>query len=613
VVNLNLISGEYNIILITPQMIHTITISPKCCQSNWACDPPLPPNIVINPIEHKLFSGDKFTVSAPAGVDAPTISDEMITISNSSARAMTIPAVLILDGNKTYGRSMRVKTHLPGRLLYKCIPHNSTLPSFLVPYEAREASFSKKRSNLYVTIKYASWGDVHPHAMLCAVFGPTTDDVAWRDYFMCYNSLDISMKSFNREVSIRAKTTDTDTIAARVLEKAVLEDRRGRHVFSIDPAGCTDVDDAVGVHYCSNDAIGDRVVVSVYIANVPLCLDALELWPYVTERASTIYLPSKKLPMLPSQLSDNLCSLIKNVPRAAFTMDVVIVDNNRIESITYVNSIISVSDNYVYEEARLKSDAAYDSLLNICRTLNNSKAARYMPSITDSHDVVAYLMSLMNNKCAIELSRCKAGIFRTATRGDGGEIFPSVGQNDPAAQLPIQTQKFLNHWNSHCCAEYSTINIGHILMQLNEYTHITSPIRRIVDLINMQVLQQLLKLHSFSPQATNFCAHIINTLSNVNNQMKAARKLQTNMELLTLYRTTALLTTKTYGGLCFNKRLCERSGKNIYDVYLDEIRIVMKYKCHDNIINMTNHNFKLVLFEHEATFTRKIKLFLYTG
>ena len=66
--------------------------------------------------------------------------------------------------------------------------------------------------------------------------------------------------------------------------------------------------------------------VSIYIANVFLWLETLGLWKSLSSRVSTIYLPDRKRPMLPTILSDNLCSLQENQTRFAFALDVVLDD-----------------------------------------------------------------------------------------------------------------------------------------------------------------------------------------------------------------------------------------------------------------------------------------------
>jgi len=83
----------------------------------------------FNPTEHKLMTNDVFTFNNDKG-------QNKLEIVHSTTRLMdAIPAVLVLHNNKTYGRKN-------GRLLYKCVPDDMRLPTFLVPYEIKNVGFS---------------------------------------------------------------------------------------------------------------------------------------------------------------------------------------------------------------------------------------------------------------------------------------------------------------------------------------------------------------------------------------------------------------------------------------------------------------------------------------
>ena len=113
----------------------------------------------FNPIQHKLYNNDVFTYN-----------QGQVDIIHSSIRINeNIPAVLILENNKTYGREnkhkedqsyslMSSKLYSPklnsGKLLYQCIPDDTRIPTFLVPYEIKQLGFSKVYTNMYVTIHF---------------------------------------------------------------------------------------------------------------------------------------------------------------------------------------------------------------------------------------------------------------------------------------------------------------------------------------------------------------------------------------------------------------------------------------------------------------------------
>ena len=112
-----------------------------------------------------------------------------------------------------------------------------------------------------------------------------------------------------------------------------LEDRRGLKIITIDPPNSSDFDDGFGIVEYNETGIQIGWRISIYIANVFLWLEALDLWKTFSHRVSTIYLPDRKRPMLPTVLSDTLCSLQENQDRFALAMDVYVdMEGNFIEN-----------------------------------------------------------------------------------------------------------------------------------------------------------------------------------------------------------------------------------------------------------------------------------------
>jgi len=270
--------------------------------SNWSIFnattlEPISVNIESNPIQHKLFSGDVFAIDEK----------KEVTIIHSSVRSVdNIPAVLILSNNKTYGRTNK------GKLLYKCVPDDVRLPTFLVPYEIKHVGFSKVFVNLYVTIKFLNWSDKYPHAILSQTIGPIDILDNFYEYQLYCKSLNTSIQKFTKDTSkvipFRAgKSKDHDAFIESISTNlhSSIENRTSWQTFSIDPLNSSDFDDAFSIKLLDDNTL----LLSIYIANVTVLMDSLNLWSSFSERISTIYLPDKKRPMLPTILSDCLCSL----------------------------------------------------------------------------------------------------------------------------------------------------------------------------------------------------------------------------------------------------------------------------------------------------------------
>ena len=66
------------------------------------------------------------------------------------------------------------------------------------------------------------------------------------------------------------------------------------------------------------------------------------LWDSFSDRISTIYLPDRKRPMLPTVLSDALCSLQEGRWRFALALNIYIDEDGKIYDTEYTNTCIKV-------------------------------------------------------------------------------------------------------------------------------------------------------------------------------------------------------------------------------------------------------------------------------
>lgn len=96
-----------------------------------------------------------------------------------------------------------------------------------------------------------------------------------------------------------------------------LDLRATRRVFSVDPPGCQDIDDAMSIQRLPNG----NLELGVHIADVSFFVAHESRLDYeARSRATTVYLVGQRLDMLPSVLSADLCSLHENVDRLAVSV-----------------------------------------------------------------------------------------------------------------------------------------------------------------------------------------------------------------------------------------------------------------------------------------------------
>jgi len=569
----------------------------------WVSDTPVElPAImqVFNPLDMKLFHNDTLDFTGKV-VASPYRQKEHIC------------GVLIVEG-KTYGR-------LKDKLLYKCIPDADHLPIFYVPYEEKTNTFSKLKKNKYITFQIKEWRTKQPFGIITNTLGNVDDIEAYTGYQLLCNELNSSVKHLN-SVTIRALREKLMSNLPMVYGDKVIEDRRTRPIISIDPKGCLDIDDAIGLYKTSNG----QTVLSIYISNVPLMIDYLNLWSDLSDRISTIYLKDKRIQMLPSSLSDNRFSLKEGEERLAFVIDIHTAAAKSIDNVTFHTCLIRVEKNYVYEEQELLARSDYQEALKLVKYFNQYTKLNYVNRVNDSHDLIEFCMIMMNYECSKVLLQHKRGIFRCATKKettgtkaadekdekdekDEGE---GEGEEDRVRDAALEKHtsdeslSVLNHILQNVAGEYCSVETvrPHELIAggLETYVHITSPIRRLVDCINMLELQRGTFINSI--EASKFLEKWLTKIPYINQQTKAIRRLQNEVELLHMY---AKNKDQTYSGLVFARKTAEAPLFN-YRVYIHSIKLLTSVYSVKKVNNNTLMEFTIHWFLDETKMNKKIRL-----
>jgi exoribonuclease R len=539
--------------------------------------------INMNPIENKLFNKDIFTYNT-----------NNITITKSDIRSgISIPGVLLLENNKTFGRTKNKK-----RLLYKCIPDDKHLPIFLIPYEI-EIQFSKVYKNKYVLFKFENWDNKHPNGILVDTIGNVDNLDVFYEYQLYCKNINISLANFTKKTreQIQTKKQEEEYINHILHNKNFnIYDRRCiQNIFTIDPNGSNDFDDAISIEYLKKV---NEYKISVYISNVYVWLETLDLWKYMSASVSTIYLPNRRKPMLPFILSDNLCSLKEGNTRFAFCMDMIFDGGSFVlKSIEYNNVAIIVKKNYKYDEEDLIHTPDYSLLLSITKKLDES--------IVDSHDVVAFWMMKMNTECGNYMANQKIGIFRLTNYINEFDDEISI------SHLENNTQRIIKSWTNSIgqyVVYHDRDSLEHEMMKTVNYVHITSPIRRIIDILNqIWILKSFGIIRNVSMNCENFFNEWTCKLDYINSSMRSVRKIQTDSQLMCMCFNNKMIMNSHYNGVIFDK-VIKLNGFIEYMVYLEHLKMLGRIKTTKNYENYTNHMFKIFLFKDEYNAKKKIRL-----
>lgn len=530
----------------------------------------------FNPLSYKLFNGDIFTYN----------NGEFSLIHSCTKSMNYLSGVLVLEKNKSYGK-------YKDKHLYKCLPDDRRIPSFLIPYEIKKIGFSKIYKNKYVTFGYSHWDHKHPYGKLLQVIGEVDKLENFYEYQLYCKSLNASIQGFTRATSQALKLRSREEFIDLVFEKYPnIENRIESHkIFTIDSETTQDYDDAIGIKKVDDT----YTIVSIYISNVVIWMELLDLWDSFSERISTIYLPDRKRPMMPTVLSECLCSLQENETRFAFTMDIHI-KNNMIENVTYCNSAIKIYRNFVYDTKELLEDEEYKSIYSTLKGLSNKK--KFVPYIKQSGDVITYLMILMNHSTGMELLKINKGIFRSAV------FTPKVKIPE---HLPESVYKFLHNWSNFSGQYVLDVPESHELLDLECYIHITSPIRRLVDLLNMIKLHELFNLFPMSDKASKFYDNWTERIEHINITMRAIRKVQVDCNLLEMCMNDNEILKKDYDGYMFDK-MERNDGLYQYMVFLPDLKMTSKITIRDDVENYANCKFNIHIFTDQDRLKKKIRL-----
>lgn len=535
------------------------------------------------PVQNRLLHGDVFNYD---------LDSNSVKIVHSCVRnASSMPGVLILENNKMYGKDKN-------RPLYKCLPDDKRIPPFLIPYELKNIGFNKKIVNKYVNFKFHRWDSKHPIGMLTQTIGDVDVLENFYEYQLFCKSLNASIQNFNKSTtkSIQSLDHKPEIILQEIVKQNPnIQNRTSWNIFTIDGKGTQDFDDAIGIQYLDNN----QKKISIYITNVCIWMEHLNLWDSFANRISTIYLPDRKRPMMPTILSDILCSLQEKKDRVAFALDLVIDVNNKIIDVQYNNCLINVTKNYLYEEDLLINMSDYKSILSTTRLmLHNHK---FINNIKTSNDMIAYLMVIMNHFCAKHFEEHNNGIYRSS-------VFRETSNTHIPEELPEDVYNFMKIWGT-TSGQYVLGKSPHEVLELDSYVHITSPIRRLVDLLNLMNIQMNMKIYEYSDTALCFYNKWIAKIDYINTTMRSIRKVQTECSLLELCTNNPEIGSTQYDGYLFDK-IVRNDGLFQYMCYIPFLKMVSKVNSQVDKNNFDCSIFQVFLFQDENKMKQKIRIHL---
>ncbi len=319
------------------------------------------------------------------------------------------------------------------------------------------------------------------------------------------------------------------------------QDLRDLPLITIDPVDAKDFDDAISAMPDDDDNNKGGFIVWVAIADVAAYVkpgSVLDKAAY--KRGNSIYLPDRVEPMLPEEISNNLCSLMPNRPRACLAVKMRFNKMGDKISHEFVRGLMRSHARLSYAQAQSAFDGNPDEkarqvlgvLQNIWSAYNLVKKARarrnpleiemlerkvrldengkvkdiIVKERLDAHKLVEEFMIQANVSAAQGLEKARTPLIYRVHEPPEAEKLQSLSDFLPAIGLKWSmgeraTPKRFNHLlalaqkqdlqevvsmsilRSQMKAFYSPKNKGHFGLNLTHYAHFTSPIRRYADLV----------------------------------------------------------------------------------------------------------------------------------
>ena len=345
-------------------------------------------------------------------------------------------------------------------------PTNKLYSNFYVPYQNDNKNQNSNNNNkkIYVVIEFKEWNITNkfPIGNLIEVIGKI--DILENVYEHLRYFYDI--KNNIMKVDNSKKNNDVKLL------KNIQDINPDYEVFSIDPLGSKDIDDAF--HFKKVD--NEHYEIGIHIAS-PFKFFEYDLLN-ILDRVSTVYTPIRKYNMLPNNYADELLSLLENSNRFALSL-ILRVHNNNVIHYELKETIVKNIKNYDYDTF----DKIYYKNSILKDFFDFSKSFFNEGTIYDSHKLVEnwmiytnkfiakYLIDLNLSNIILRSHNSQSTILATSTKDINEKLFNYLKvRNEESALYKIYDPSEVDQAQTHSKLD-------------NEYyTHYTSPIRRGVDL-----------------------------------------------------------------------------------------------------------------------------------
>jgi ribonuclease R len=481
-------------------------------------------DIIIRPNDfNKAFHGDLVRVEITKGdVRAGRLQGKIVQVIERKQKQF----VGIVEVNKDFAFFIPIS--------------DKPIPDFFVPSYALHGAKDGQK----VIAQIVSWEekDKRPKGEIIEVVTDEMEgDLAMKE-ILIQQGFSIQFQKEVLEASERISEMITkDEIAQR-------RDLREILTFTIDPDDAKDFDDALSFNRIDKD----HIEIGVHIADVSHYIEedsVLDTSAY--ERATSVYLPDRVVPMLPERLSNGLCSLRPHEEKLTYSCIYKMNNEGKILDKWIGRTVIKSNHRFTYEDVQQIIDSGtglYDKEVLLLHHLAqkmrqqrmengainfSSQEVRFKLDLTgkpigivvkeskSSHQLIEEFMLLANRTVAETVSKVKVSNksipfpYRVHDQPDEDRLVPFVEfarkygyhfQTKTPEQIAtsfnemllkvqgLPEQRVLEQMGIRTMAKaiYTSKNIGHYGLGFEDYCHFTSPIRRYPDILVHRVLTSVL-------------------------------------------------------------------------------------------------------------------------
>ena len=399
------------------------------------------------------------------------------------------------------------------------------------------------RNNDKALVRIIEWpeGAKNPLGEVIDILGKAGDNNTEMHAILAEFGLPYTYPEKVEEAANRIPTEITDE------DRAGREDFRGVVTFTIDPKDAKDFDDALSLRKLENGLWE----VGVHIADVTHYVkpgSIIDKEAY--ERATSVYLVDRTIPMLPESLCNNLCSLRPNEEKLTFSVIFEMNDEAEILASRIGRTIIESDRRFTYEEAQNVIETGQGdykdevlTLHHLAQQLRNIRFASgsidfdryevkfeidekgkplnvYFKESKEANKLIEEFMLIANRAVAESMGKQPKGKtkktfvyrvheqpdpekmknfagfirrfgYKLKTDGSKSELTKGINNLlDKAQGKPEENLIETLAIRSMQKARYSTENIGHYGLAFPYYSHFTSPIRRYPDMMAHRLLER---------------------------------------------------------------------------------------------------------------------------